>query len=735
MGDYLRPHRLEEALTRLARPHTVLAGGTDFYPARVGRAIDEDVLDIGGIAVLRGITADRDGLAAGRHHDLERADRSRSAAAVRWPEAGRARGRRPPDPERRHARRQPLQRLAGGRRRALPAGARRRGRDRGPGRHAPPAARASSSPACAAPRWRRASWWSPSMCRGRAHDARSAFLKLGARRYLVISIAMAAATLEIADGRVAAARIAVGACSPVAERLPALEAALVGAPLDRALPTGSRPRSSRRSRRSTMCAAAPPIGSDAVVTAAAPPAGGLRAMKVAFTLNGQAGGLERSAGHAAGRGAARRSRAHRHQGRLRCRRLRRLHRAARRPAGLRLPGRDGPGRGSRGRDGRGPGRRRWHAGGTAEIVSRPWRRPMRHLHARHADGGRGTAAPDVARPSRARGRGCAGRRALPLHRLRQDRRCRDGGGDVGAGCGAARRRGRRRAPAAGRRRAQGHGPRPVRRRCRAGRCALDPRRALAACPGALRAGRPGAAAPAPGRRADGGRRAVQRLRHLSRHQGPAGAGRRPGALSRRGGGGAGRRPRRRCWPSATRRCRSPGRPSRRSSASTPRPRPMRRWCRPTSRKNLLLDGGVRRGNAGEAFAACAAVAEGVFETAFVEHAYIEPEAGWARAGRRPHRNPCLDPDALHGPRRDRERHAAPARGRAHRADRLRRRLRRQARPLGPAAGGAGGLEARPAGRLRLHAAREHGGHAPSAILRASPPSSAAMPRASCWPAT
>ena len=46
-------------------------------------------------------------------------------------------------------------------------------------------------------------------------------------------------------------------------------------------------------------------------------------------------------------------------------------------------------------------------------------------------------------------------------------------------------------------------------------------------------------------------------------------------------------------------------------------------------KNLLLDGGVRRGNASEAFAGCAAVAEGTFETAFVEHAYIEPEAGWA----------------------------------------------------------------------------------------------------------
>jgi CO/xanthine dehydrogenase Mo-binding subunit/aerobic-type carbon monoxide dehydrogenase small subunit (CoxS/CutS family) len=45
-------------------------------------------------------------------------------------------------------------------------------------------------------------------------------------------------------------------------------------------------------------------------------------------------------------------------------------------------------------------------------------------------------------------------------------------------------------------------------------------------------------------------------------------------------------------------------------------------------KNLLLDGGVRRGNTEEAFAGCTAVAEGTFETSFVEHAYIEPEAGW-----------------------------------------------------------------------------------------------------------
>jgi CO/xanthine dehydrogenase Mo-binding subunit/aerobic-type carbon monoxide dehydrogenase small subunit (CoxS/CutS family) len=46
--------------------------------------------------------------------------------------------------------------------------------------------------------------------------------------------------------------------------------------------------------------------------------------------------------------------------------------------------------------------------------------------------------------------------------------------------------------------------------------------------------------------------------------------------------------------------------------------------------NLLLDGSVRKGDARGALSGCAAVAEASFETGFVEHAYIEPEAGWAR---------------------------------------------------------------------------------------------------------
>ena len=62
--------------------------------------------------------------------------------------------------------------------------------------------------------------------------ARGDFVKLGARRYLVISIVMAAAVLAAdAAGTITHARIAVGACSAVAQRLPQLEQALRGQPL------------------------------------------------------------------------------------------------------------------------------------------------------------------------------------------------------------------------------------------------------------------------------------------------------------------------------------------------------------------------------------------------------------------------------------------------------------------------------------------------------------------------
>jgi N-methylhydantoinase B len=65
----------------------------------------------------------------------------------------------------------------------------------------------------------------------RSTATRSHFLKLGARRYLVISIVMAAGVVELdAAGRIGAARVAVGSCSAIPQRLPVLEAALIGQP-------------------------------------------------------------------------------------------------------------------------------------------------------------------------------------------------------------------------------------------------------------------------------------------------------------------------------------------------------------------------------------------------------------------------------------------------------------------------------------------------------------------------
>ena len=63
-------------------------------------------------------------------------------------------------------------------------------------------------------------------------DAASAFLKLGARRYLVISIVMVAVVVQSdSGGRIAEARIAVGSCSAVACRSFALERELLGLPI------------------------------------------------------------------------------------------------------------------------------------------------------------------------------------------------------------------------------------------------------------------------------------------------------------------------------------------------------------------------------------------------------------------------------------------------------------------------------------------------------------------------
>ena len=69
-------------------------------------------------------------------------------------------------------------------------------------------------------------------------NAASTFLKLGARRYLVISIVMVAVIIDQdSSGRIREARVSVGSCSAVARRLPELERPLIGVPITPALGT------------------------------------------------------------------------------------------------------------------------------------------------------------------------------------------------------------------------------------------------------------------------------------------------------------------------------------------------------------------------------------------------------------------------------------------------------------------------------------------------------------------
>ncbi len=239
---YLRPTDLSAALTALkGRQWAVLAGGTDFYPARVGRPLPEAILDITALAGLRGVR--------------EEAGDYRIGALTTWSELLAAPLPNAFDGLKRAAREiggrqiQNAATLAGNICNASPAA------DGIPAllaleaevelsahdgiRRLPLASfvaagrRTQRRPeelvtAILIPRW--------------SARARSTFLKLGARRYLVISIVMVAATLEAgADGTVARAAVAVGACSEVAQRLARLEAMLLGEPLAPALADLVRP--------------------------------------------------------------------------------------------------------------------------------------------------------------------------------------------------------------------------------------------------------------------------------------------------------------------------------------------------------------------------------------------------------------------------------------------------------------------------------------------------------------
>lgn len=61
-----------------------------------------------------------------------------------------------------------------------------------------------------------------------AEHGQSSFRKLGTRKYLIISIVMAAARIGVKDQCIKYAALSLGSCSPVAVRLTAVEQAMVG---------------------------------------------------------------------------------------------------------------------------------------------------------------------------------------------------------------------------------------------------------------------------------------------------------------------------------------------------------------------------------------------------------------------------------------------------------------------------------------------------------------------------
>ncbi|MGB7317532.1 MAG: xanthine dehydrogenase family protein subunit M [Planktotalea sp.] len=224
---YIAPTDLKDALSALdAGPYSVIAGGTDWYPAQGEKPISVDMLDISRIKGLRGISRTDAGWrigAASTWSDLLSADlptgfdglkaAAREVGSVQIQNAGT---------------------IAGNLCNASPAAD-----------GVPPlltldcSVELSSKDAlrvlpltefllgprqtALAPGELLTAILVPDVA-----GSRSAFVKLGARKYLVISIAMVAVRCTLADERVSDVRIAVGACSAVAQRLPDLEAALAG---------------------------------------------------------------------------------------------------------------------------------------------------------------------------------------------------------------------------------------------------------------------------------------------------------------------------------------------------------------------------------------------------------------------------------------------------------------------------------------------------------------------------
>lgn len=235
MIRYAKPATLDQALTLLGETSwRVLAGSTDFYPAQGNRPIRENILDINGIAALRGVTeTDTHWLIGARTTWSDIIQQPLPAAFDALKQAAREVG----SPQI-----QNVATIAGNLCNASPAAdgvpalltldAEVELRSQASSRHLPLSAFVLGNRRTA----RKPNELVTAIRVSKASaTGTSAFVKLGARRYLVISIAMAAARLIIDDGIVQQAAIAVGACSAVATRLPDLERMLVGRPADRQL--------------------------------------------------------------------------------------------------------------------------------------------------------------------------------------------------------------------------------------------------------------------------------------------------------------------------------------------------------------------------------------------------------------------------------------------------------------------------------------------------------------------
>lgn len=229
LSRYARPESTEEALDLLASGDwRILAGGTDFYPAQGSRPIREAILDINRLQELAGIREEDNRFVIGARTTwtaLLRADLPPAFDALKL--AAREVG---------SIQIQNRGTVAGNLCNASPAAD-----------GVPPLLALDAEVELASSRGRRILPLGDFIL-GNRHTARqpdemlvalriprastsgvSHFLKLGARSYLVISIAMVAVRIALDEtGRIAEAAIAVGACSAVAQRLRRLETALIG---------------------------------------------------------------------------------------------------------------------------------------------------------------------------------------------------------------------------------------------------------------------------------------------------------------------------------------------------------------------------------------------------------------------------------------------------------------------------------------------------------------------------